>query len=78
MGRLTLAFLDGHYISDVVADDWDAAQRSTILAHALAGAFDVVARQPPSAAFEVPPFEHPGRRHQLLKRTAKAATTCCT
>ncbi|GAA1787629.1 hypothetical protein GCM10009712_38850 [Pseudarthrobacter sulfonivorans] len=59
MGRLTLAFLDGHYISDVVADDRDAAQRSTILAHALAGAFDVVARQPPSAAFELPPCEHP-------------------
>ena len=49
MGRLTLAFLDGHYISDVVADDADAAQRSTILAHALAGAFEVVARQAQSA-----------------------------
>ncbi|MGO4188635.1 TetR/AcrR family transcriptional regulator [Pseudarthrobacter sp. TAF60_1] len=59
MVRLTLAFLDGHYISDVVADYQDAAKRSTILAHALAGAFEVVARQPPSAPLEVPPFEHP-------------------
>lgn len=42
MGRLTMAFLDGHYISDVAVDDRDAARRSTIVAHALAGAFEVV------------------------------------
>ncbi|MDQ0826060.1 AcrR family transcriptional regulator [Arthrobacter sp. B2I5] len=42
MGRLTMAFLDGHYISDVAVEDRDAAQRSTIVAHALAGAFEVM------------------------------------
>lgn len=41
MGRLTMAFLDGHYISDVAVEDRDAARRSTIVAHALAGAFGV-------------------------------------
>lgn len=45
MGRLTLAFLDGHYISDVVVEDQDADHRSTILAHALADAFEVVSCQ---------------------------------
>ena len=58
MGRLTLAFLDGHYISDVVADDTDAARRSTLLAHALTGAFEAVARQPSSTPLEAPPLEH--------------------
>ena len=58
MGKLTLAFLDGHYISDVVAEDRDAAQRSTILAHALVGAFEVVARQQQSAPLEVASLEH--------------------
>lgn len=46
MGRLTMAFLDGHYISDVAVDDRDAARRSTIVAHALAGAYEVMTRRP--------------------------------
>ncbi|RAN69538.1 hypothetical protein B5P43_35260 [Bacillus sp. SRB_336] len=42
MGLLTLAFLDGHYISDVEVDDRDAAHRSKIVANALEGAFNAL------------------------------------
>jgi len=39
MTTLSLAFLDGHYISDVVVDEQAAIRRSRILARALDGAF---------------------------------------
>ena len=45
MRTLTLAFLDGHYISDVEVDDQAATHRSRILAHALAGAFNSLSRR---------------------------------
>ena len=39
MTTLSLTFLDGHYISDVVVDEQAAIRRSRILARALDGAF---------------------------------------
>lgn len=42
MSTLTLAFLDGHYISDVIADETAVITRSRIVALALTAAFDVL------------------------------------
>lgn len=47
MATLTLAFLDAHYISDVVVDEQAAAHRSRILAHTLVGAFESLISSPP-------------------------------
>ena len=44
MTTLTLAFLDGHYISDIVVDEQTAIRRSRILARALEGVFDFLSR----------------------------------
>ena len=52
MTTLTLAFLDGHYISDIVVDEQTAIRRSRILARALDGAFEFVLRSAQSLARE--------------------------
>ncbi len=52
MATLTLAYLDGHYISDVRVDDRTAARRSRIVGYSLAGAFEALRR---NDAFSAPP-----------------------
>ena len=52
MATLTLAYLDGHYISDVLVDDRAAAHRSRIVAYSLVGAFEALHR---NDEFSAPP-----------------------
>lgn len=44
MAALTLTFLDGHYFSDLDADEETALLRARIVAHALAGAYETLLR----------------------------------
>ncbi|HEX5595201.1 MAG TPA: TetR/AcrR family transcriptional regulator [Micromonosporaceae bacterium] len=50
MATLTLAYLDGHYISDGLVDHRAAAHRSRIVAYSLAGAFEALRRSEEVAA----------------------------
>ena len=77
MTTLSLTFLDGHYISDVVVDEQAAIRRSRILARALDGAFrfllgsaQSLAREPDRAT-TASAVEASGGDDRLLRVTRK-------
>ena len=76
MTTLTLAFLDGHYISDIVVDEQTAIRRSRILARALDGAFEFLLRSAQSLAREpdptAPPADEEGGGEDPLLRVTRA------
>ena len=77
MTTLTLAFLDGHYISDIVVDEQTAIRRSRILARSLDGAFEFVLRSAQSLAREpdlatAPPADEERDEEDPLLRVTRA------